>query len=771
MAKTRKRKAVTSPVKLNFLSQLEQLRELLQGSTTFTENDLSVCLRQCGSNVNRAAELLITGQFQPGTSRLGSSPSMKNHFGPKKSKNVVTPSTSTGTAPSSTASSSVTNVRTNPKSPNRKASTKQGYKSPKRATNTNAPITQQPPQLPYLLCQRWIVPHATTRGSTHYEEPFTLSNSTTCNKFRRTQTHICTVRGREIQGRLDPVLSQMIGPLFNQKLVSVKLKSLTGEQVQMGSDLPMEIHVFIDARPFFSLLEEDRREAAAGTARLGLEGDVNVVQQQQQMLESKARRRLAHAAFGLLQWAQYGDVSVMEELEANLDSIKTEESDESTKISNHKEEEQEEPNVDETFQEEGKAKEWTQSMYRSNENLPDATQPHMFTEHSVTLRSYQRQALHWMMERERHANTKTSHEFQRQLELLAELAREGEEGKKQSNKRSSIFEPTSAGCEVECDCGPVVVSEKTALQSTTLDGVVDPVIHPLWQRRFVWKRQEHESTSRTGKMESNNITKPYVYSFYVNELLKTASKDAPDPPKECVGGILADAMGLGKTVMLLALIGKDKEEREGNLMEGQRKISAPVAIDTTPMANRRFGDVPNSQSTILTSDSPDDMKSTSISDEVSEQTVSISRFKERTTNTLIVAPLSLLRQWEEEISNKTSLTSFTFYGDTVKKGPSSQLSREDIVLTTCTSCRFLFCRNIEKYYFLLNLFYTDGTLQSEYNRFKSEKQQESQKKMLLNHKWHRVILDEAHFIKNPQTGVSKACCALNSERRWCVTGN
>jgi hypothetical protein len=90
-------------------------------------------------------------------------------------------------------------------------------------------------------------------------------------------------------------------------------------------------------------------------------------------------------------------------------------------------------------------------------------------------------------------------------------------------------------------------------------------------------------------MESNNIMKPYVYSFYVNELLKTASKDAPDPPKECVwGGIFADAMGLGKTVMLLALIGKDKEEREGNL------IYAPLAIDTTQLGNRRFGDVPNS---------------------------------------------------------------------------------------------------------------------------------------------------------------------------------
>ena len=41
---------------------------------------------------------------------------------------------------------------------------------------------------------------------------------------------------------------------------------------------------------------------------------------------------------------------------------------------------------------------------------------------------------------------------------------------------------------------------------------------------------------------------------------------------------------------------------------------------------------------------------------------------------------------------------------------------------------------------------------------------------LLTYGWFRVILDEAHCIKNPVTISSRACCMLQAERRWCVTG-
>lgn len=42
----------------------------------------------------------------------------------------------------------------------------------------------------------------------------------------------------------------------------------------------------------------------------------------------------------------------------------------------------------------------------------------------------------------------------------------------------------------------------------------------------------------------------------------------------------------------------------------------------------------------------------------------------------------------------------------------------------------------------------------------------------LSHIWfvQRIILDEGHTIRNPQTKMAKAVCGLNAQRRWVVTG-
>ncbi|AGA16196.1 gta protein [Thysanoplusia orichalcea nucleopolyhedrovirus] len=46
----------------------------------------------------------------------------------------------------------------------------------------------------------------------------------------------------------------------------------------------------------------------------------------------------------------------------------------------------------------------------------------------------------------------------------------------------------------------------------------------------------------------------------------------------------------------------------------------------------------------------------------------------------------------------------------------------------------------------------------------------NQRSSLFSTRWHRVVLDEAHIIKNYKTGVHNAACALTATNRWCITG-
>lgn len=41
---------------------------------------------------------------------------------------------------------------------------------------------------------------------------------------------------------------------------------------------------------------------------------------------------------------------------------------------------------------------------------------------------------------------------------------------------------------------------------------------------------------------------------------------------------------------------------------------------------------------------------------------------------------------------------------------------------------------------------------------------------LLSVAWERIILDEAHTIRNPRSQTSQAVCRLRAGRRWAITG-
>lgn len=114
--------------------------------------------------------------------------------------------------------------------------------------------------------------------------------------------------------------------------------------------------------------------------------------------------------------------------------------------------------------------------------------------------------------------------------------------------------------------------------------------------------------------------------------------------------------------------------------------------------------------------------------------------------TLVVAPLALIKQWEAEIKNRVldshRLRVCVHHGPQRTKR-SEDLRKYDVVITT--------------YQILVSEHGSSG---------KADGPQVG----CFGLHWYRVILDEAHSIKNRLAKATKACCALRAEYRWCLTG-
>ncbi|KAK5080232.1 hypothetical protein LTR05_008745 [Lithohypha guttulata] len=129
--------------------------------------------------------------------------------------------------------------------------------------------------------------------------------------------------------------------------------------------------------------------------------------------------------------------------------------------------------------------------------------------------------------------------------------------------------------------------------------------------------------------------------------------------------------------------------------------------------------------------------------------------------TLVITPVALLEQWKSEfqkflrISHLPSL--ITLHGQDARR-PWSEVAEYDIVLTTY------------------------GTLASESRRWLTSLERlqfDPEARQILKDEFptlgegstfHRIVLDEAHLIKNKNTKTAKAVCMLSAKYRWCLTG-
>lgn len=107
--------------------------------------------------------------------------------------------------------------------------------------------------------------------------------------------------------------------------------------------------------------------------------------------------------------------------------------------------------------------------------------------------------------------------------------------------------------------------------------------------------------------------------------------------------------------------------------------------------------------------------------------------------TIIICPLSLINHWINEIKkHNLELKVFKYY----KCGFENDLQSFNVVITTYDTLVAQFKLSIKN----------------------------NEKSGLFTKNWYRIVLDEAHIIKNHKTQVHRASCMLKGMYRWCITG-
>lgn len=119
--------------------------------------------------------------------------------------------------------------------------------------------------------------------------------------------------------------------------------------------------------------------------------------------------------------------------------------------------------------------------------------------------------------------------------------------------------------------------------------------------------------------------------------------------------------------------------------------------------------------------------------------------------TLVVAPTVALMQWKSEIELYTNNSlSILIYHGTNREQSVAKLKEYDIVLTT---------------YNLL-----ESVWRKQQSGFRRKDGVVKQRSVLHTIKFHRIVLDEAHNIKDRSKGTARAVFNLQSDLHWCLSG-
>lgn len=205
-------------------------------------------------------------------------------------------------------------------------------------------------------------------------------------------------------------------------------------------------------------------------------------------------------------------------------------------------------------------------------------------------------------------------------------------------------------------------------------------------------------------------------------------------PRICRGAILADDMGLGKTITTIAMLAKTMDEA------------------------RDFG---NSK---LETDDDDEL--TIVGDTRNRRTAEQARKEElrcRSRGTLLVCPLSIISNWEGQIrqhwEKKNQPSIYIYHGSSRLRDP-HVLANYDIVITTYSTLGFEFSHQTT---------WTAAAGREDHESDLPHKGKDAPN-TCQRIEWFRIVLDEAHLVKEARTWQSKAVCNLSAPRRICLTG-
>ena len=223
---------------------------------------------------------------------------------------------------------------------------------------------------------------------------------------------------------------------------------------------------------------------------------------------------------------------------------------------------------------------------------------------------------------------------------------------------------------------------------------------------YVWPTKDHDD-----KVLPEVANQPV---FYMNPYSGDISLDFPAQEQRCLGGILADEMGLGKTIQMLSLIHSHESD---------------VAIEARQSSNSR------------------------------SLVKSLARHPPGLVNapctTLVVAPMSLLAQWHSEAeraSKAGTLNSMVYYGS------EKNANLRDL----CCEANAATAPNV--------IITSYGVVLSEFGQIASRNGDRGAHQGLFSLNFFRVILDEAHTIKNRQSKTARACYEIAADHRWALTG-